>query len=328
MKIKFICYICLMFLLNACSGNTFQSTWHPVSEVAKDIKDLTWFLIIMTTFVFIVTMVLMIFALKKKKEGAKSYTPDDKFILWAGLYIPTVILIGTLIWSLQSSLKISEVNKEKPVINIKVTSHQFWWEVEYPDHNIITANEIYVPINTNVRFELIAKDVIHSFWIPNIHGKIDMLPEHKTYLSINMDKVGSYRGQCAEFCGYQHALMAFPLKALTESDFNQWVNRHQRKEAVVLTEDQTIGKEIYIRESCHTCHAVKGTDFVGKTGPDLTHIATRLSLGAGTIPNNRENLGKWIINSQKIKPLNRMPSYNTLPKEDLQKLLDYLESLK
>lgn len=306
-------------------NNNFQSVWYPVSQAAADIQDLTWYLIIMSTSVFIITISLLIIAIKKRDFNAKGFNPGEKFILWSGLFIPTLILIFTLIWSLQSSIKIGKMNQEEADLNIKVTAHQYWWEVEYPDYNIITANEIYVPVGANVKFELISKDVIHSFWIPNVHGKLDMLPDHKTFISMNVEKAGRYRGQCAEFCGVQHALMAFPLVALEENEFNQWLSKHQKIEAV---EKDSLGKEIYYRESCHTCHAIKGTEFVGQVGPDLTHIASRLTLGAGTIPNNRETLKAWIRDSQSIKPYNRMPSYKTLPEKDMELLLDYLEGLR
>lgn len=307
-------------------SNTFQSIWYPVSQAAVDIKELTWFLIIMSSSVVLITVILLILAIRKRDfKDKKRFNPQEKFILWSGLFIPTIILIFTLIWSLQSSLKIGQMNQEEAALNITVIAHQFWWEVKYPDHGIITANEIYVPVGTNVKFALSSKDVIHSFWIPNVHGKLDMLPDHETYITMNISKPGRYRGQCAEFCGVQHALMAFPLIALEEKDFNQWLERHHKKKN---REGQSIGKDLYYRESCHSCHAVQGTKFKGKAGPDLTHIASRLTLGAGTIPNSRENLKRWIKDSQSIKPLNRMPSYKTLPEKDLEHLLDYLESLE
>lgn len=308
--------------------NTFQSVWNPVSEVASDMKDLSWYLIIMASSVFVITVILLFLALRKKDHTKKGFDPGDKFILWAGLFIPTIVLIITLVWSLQSSLKISKMNQEEDVLNVKVIGHQFWWEVIYPDHGIITANEIYVPTGANIKFELSSKDVIHSFWIPNIHGKLDMLPDHKTYITMNIEKPGRYRGQCAEFCGPQHALMAFPLVALNEKKFNQWLSLNRRKNNQSFTLNQARGKEIYERESCHTCHAIEGTDFLGKVGPDLTHIASRLTLGAGTIENNPKNLKAWIVDSQSIKPMNRMPKYLSIPEKDLKDLLEYLGSLK
>lgn len=310
------------------SFNTFQSVWNPVSEVAADMKDLSWFLIIMSSSVFIITVILLILALRKKDHTKKSFEPGEKFILWAGLFIPTIVLIVTLIWSLQSSLKISKMNQEEDVINIQVIGHQFWWEVIYPDHNIVTANEIYVPVGANIKFELSSKDVIHSFWIPNIHGKLDMLPDHKTFITMNIDRPGRYRGQCAEFCGLQHALMAFPLMAISENEFNQWIALNQKKNIQNLSQSEARGKDIYYRESCHTCHAIEGTDFKGQAGPDLTHIASRLTLGAGTIENNPENLKNWIMDSHTFKPMNRMPKYKNIPEKDLEDLLEYLGSLK
>jgi cytochrome c oxidase subunit II len=313
----------MMGLFNAGFLNNIQSAFHPVSSASRDIKDLTWYLIIMCTVVFIATMLLLITGLKKKGSAQ-----GNSFILWSGLYIPAIILLGTLFYSLKSSLSIRQMNQQEDVLLIRFTGHQFWWEVHYPEFNITDANEIYVPVGKTIRLELKSQDVIHSFWIPNVHGKMDMLPEMKTYLTFQVDKPGKYRGQCAEFCGPQHALMAYWLVALPVEEFEQWVAQRQKSNLTTLSATQEQGKEIYFRESCHTCHAIKGTSFAGRSGPDLTHLASRLTLAAGSLPNNRENLGQWILHSQKIKPVNRMPEYPYLTKDDLEVLLDYLMTLK
>jgi cytochrome c oxidase subunit II len=316
----------LLMLTSSCSANTFQSAWHPVSLAARDIKELTWFLVIVCTLVFLAVAVLLYIALRSKSPEEKS--PKDKFILWTGLFIPTIILSVMLIYSLQSTITIRHFNKKAPEqFIIKVIGHQFWWEVHYPDYGIVTANELYIPVNTSVRLELTSVDVIHSFWVPNVHGKMDMIPGLMTYMNINVEHEGTYRGQCAEFCGLQHAFMAFHLKVLSEEEFNQWV---QKKKAVVTTPTSPLaqrGKEVFVEQSCHTCHAIKNTTFVGTSGPDLTHIASRPSLGAGAIENNRETLKEWILHSQKIKPANRMPNYN-INENDMKALLKYLEGLE
>jgi cytochrome c oxidase subunit II len=312
-----------MMVTSGSLFNDFQSVFHPVSSAGRDLLDMTLYLIIMCAVVFVVTMAILILALRSPKQAA-----GRKFILWSGIYIPVIILVATLLYSLESTLSIRKLNQEEDVLLVKFIGHQFWWEVHYPEFGIIEANEIYVPVGKTVRLELSSKDVIHSFWVPNVHGKMDMLPEITNYLSFRVDKPGKYRGQCAEFCGVQHALMAYWLVALPEAEFEAWVALRQKDRLEPLGPQEQRGKEIYFRESCHTCHAIKGTDFHGKAGPDLTHIASRLSLGAASMPNSRQHLGDWIRRSQKLKPVNRMPEYPELPDEDLEDLLSYLMTLK
>ncbi|MFP5384854.1 MAG: cytochrome c oxidase subunit II [Bacteriovoracia bacterium] len=314
-----------LFIVSACTGKKYQSIWYPVTKTATEIKSITWFLIGISTIILLAVMILLVLSLlKNEKDNTRN--PGKKFVLWSGLIIPSVILLIMLFYSLNTTMKIREYNKETMEgehLLIKVTGHQWWWEVEYPQYEILTANEIYVPSGRPVRFELSSKDVIHSFWIPNIHGKMDMIPGMKTYLNAKVDDPGVFRGQCAEYCGLQHSFMSLYFVAQTEEDFKKWTANRKEK----ITPLSTKGKEVFFKESCHTCHAIKNTEAMGKAGPDLTHISSRLSLGAGTISNNRNNLRMWILNSHEFKPKNRMPTYD-IPAEELEALLDYLEELR
>jgi cytochrome c oxidase subunit 2 len=215
--------------------------------------------------------------------------------------------------------------------SIKVTGHQWWWEVEYdhptPSRIVKTANEIHIPVGRAVKLELSSQDVIHSFWVPNLHGKRDLIPGHSNDIWIRADHAGVYRGQCAEFCGLQHAHMALLVIAEPQDRFDAWYNAQLQTSALPTTPSLQHGRQLVESGPCALCHTIQGTQANGNLGPDLTHLASRRTIAAASLPNTRGNLGGWISDPQSIKPGNRMPPI-TMKSEDLQAMLDYLESLK
>jgi cytochrome c oxidase subunit 2 len=216
-------------------------------------------------------------------------------------------------------------------LQIRVTGRQWWWEVEYRDsiasHWATTANEIHVPVGRPVVVELRSADVNHSFWVPNLGVKRDLIPGEETSIWFRADTAGVYRGQCAEFCGHQHANMAVLVIAEPPERFNDWLVR-QRDTASTPTDSLALrGQEVFLGSSCAMCHAVQGTPAGSRAGPNLTHVAARRTLAAGTLPNTRGNLAGWIVDPQRIKPGARMPP-NSLSPDDLQALLAYLEGLR
>jgi len=218
-----------------------------------------------------------------------------------------------------------------PLLTIDVTGHQWWWEVAYEDpvpHNIVrTANEIHIPVGQTVMIKLASHDVIHSFWVPNLSGKKDLLPGHKDALWIRADKPGVYRGQCAEFCGLEHAKMALFVVAEPAADFTKWIE-HQREPAPTPADSLAAkGQVVFETGPCAMCHTVASTRAAATVGPDLTHVASRMTLAAGTLPNTRGNLGGWIVDPQTIKPGAKMPA-NSLEPKNLQALLAYLGTLR
>jgi cytochrome c oxidase subunit 2 len=219
----------------------------------------------------------------------------------------------------------------KQGVNIEITGHQWWWEVRYqdPDASSIftTANEIHIPVGVPVTFTLKATDVIHSFWVPNLHGKKDLIPGKVSTIWLQADKAGVYRGQCAEFCGHQHAHMALWIFAEPREQFDAW-RRNQIQSAVApASSTEQKGQQVFLSSACVMCHAINGTTAGANVGPNLTHLASRNTIAAATLPNDREHLAQWVSDSQQIKPGNRMPPNKLLP-EDMQALLDYLQSLK
>ena len=216
-------------------------------------------------------------------------------------------------------------------LQLRVTGHQWWWEVEYrdavPGNWATTANEIHVPVGRPVVIELRATDVIHSFWVPNLGVKRDMIPGEETSIWFQADTAGVYRGQCAEFCGYQHAKMAFEVVAEPPERFAAWLIRQRDTASTPADSVAARGQEVFLATSCVMCHAIGGTPAGSRIGPNLTHLASRRTIGAGSLPNTRGNLGGWIVDPQRIKPGARMPP-NSLEPDDLQALLVYLERLE
>jgi cytochrome c oxidase subunit 2 len=248
------------------------------------------------------------------------------WIWWGGVIFPAIILSLTLFFTLRSHIALA-YPPTPPALTIEVIGHMWWWEVRYPDHEVTTANEIYIPAGQPVNIRLTTNDVIHSFWVPELNGKIDMIPGKTNSLWLQAAEPGIYRGLCTEFCGLQHAKMQYLVIAVPPNAFAQWVEQ-QRQPAPAPTDETTrLGQQIFLGSACVYCHAIRGTNASGQLGPDLTHVASRRTLGAGILPNNRGTLGGWTINSQHIKPGNRMPPMN-LSGAELQALLDYLATLQ
>jgi cytochrome c oxidase subunit 2 len=216
-------------------------------------------------------------------------------------------------------------------LQLRVTGHQWWWEVEYrdsvPNNWATTANEIHVPVGRPVVIELRSTDVIHSFWVPNLGVKRDMIPGDETSIWFQADSAGVYRGLCAEFCGYQHAKMAFEVVAEPPERFAAWLARQRDTASTPTDSIAARGQEVFLASTCVMCHAIGGTPAGSRVGPNLTHLASRRTIGAGSLPNTRGNLAGWIVDPQGIKPGARMPP-NAIEPDDLQALLVYLERLQ
>jgi cytochrome c oxidase subunit 2 len=236
-----------------------------------------------------------------------------------------VLLVATII----TSRKLAAA--PKPALNIVVTGHQWWWQIDYddpdPSRRIATANELVIPAGIPVRLLLRSNDVIHSFWIPGLYGKRDLIPGHENAIVLRADQAGTYRGQCAEFCGQQHAKMALWANVVTPAEFSRWTAAQRQRSKIPSTRLQRSGEQVFMRSPCPLCHSILGTDASGKTGPDLTHFASRRSIAAGTLPNRRDTLAKWIVDPQHVKAGALMPP-TSLAKNDLDALVAYLESLQ
>jgi cytochrome c oxidase subunit 2 len=247
---------------------------------------------------------------------------------WAGLMI--LGLFGLALTSFLTDRALVHA-AEEPQLTLKITAHQWWWQVEYtdpePSRQVRTANEIHLPVGAPVLLELAADDVIHSFWVPNLHGKRDMIPGRPAEIRLQPLQIGRYRGQCAEFCGLQHAHMAIDVIVESQQDFAAWYERQLTSASPASDPHAIRGQRVFVASACNMCHAIAGTDASATAGPDLSHIASRRTLAAGTLPNDAEHLRRWLENPQRVKPGNHMPIVSLAP-QDLDALVAYLGTLR
>lgn len=304
------------------------SVLEPRGSAASSIDELWWLMFILGTAVFLLVSFLLVYAVFVRGQTDRSNTSSSKagmnWIIYGGLLMPTVVLAIVFIFTVRTMHAIAHTDNHD--LTIQVVAHMWWWEVRYPDFNIVTANEIHIPVGYTVEFELSSFDVIHSFWVPQLGGKMDMIPGTTNSLQLQADEVGVYRGICAEFCGMQHAKMHYLVIAQTPEEFNEWLINQQQPAQEVTDASALRGQEVFFEVGCATCHAISGTRAVSAFGPDLTHIASRQTIGSGILPNNRGNLAGWVVNAQSVKPGSRMPPME-IPADDLQALLDYLATL-
>jgi cytochrome c oxidase subunit 2 len=308
---------------------------------AGRIEGLWWLMFWVCTAVFVAVMVALGGALARsprryrgENELAHALTPEERRRMnrWVSgaVAVTVVVLFVLLVASVGTGRAIASLSAPRATI-VKVTGHQWWWQVEYqdavPGRSVTTANEIHIPTGQPVLFRLAATDVIHSFWVPNLHGKRDMIPGHDTEFWLQADRPGIYRGQCAEFCGFQHAHMGLLVIAEPPARYEAWYQSQLQPAVTPVTAQQERGRELVQSLPCALCHNLQGTQASGKTGPDLTHLASRRTLAAGTLPNTRGNLAGWVLDPQTVKPGNHMPA-NGMASDDLQALLAYLEILK
>ena len=330
----------LLLCLSACGGQQPQQTMmRPVGPMSHNIENLWWFIFVIALVVFVIVFSLFGGAVATRRVRGQAQ-PQLEFppeveqrhvrIVIAATLLSVLILFSILGYSVVASKNMNSLVSKNPV-SIKVTGHQWWWEVEYPnpqaDLTVTTANEIHVPVGVPVVLETASADVIHSFWAPNIQGKRDLIPGYSNAIWFQVDKEGTYRGQCAEFCGHEHAKMSFYVVAETQDKFNAWLEQQRKPAPDPATNVLSHGRDVFLKGTCVMCHTVRGTGAGSRFGPDLTHVGSRISIGAGTLPNTAGALGGWISDPQTIKPGVRMPP-NPLPAQDLQALVQWLQSLK
>jgi cytochrome c oxidase subunit 2 len=251
-------------------------------------------------------------------------------IIGGGAVVPTLVLAVLVVYGL-APIPALLAPAPDGSLKISVSGEQWWWRVRYELSEggaVALANEIRLPVGRPVEFRLESPDVIHSFWIPSLAGKIDMIPGRVTRLALTPTKVGVFRGACAEYCGTSHALMSFYVVVEEQEAFERWLAAQQAPAAAPSAPDAASGQELFLANGCGACHMIRGTPARGVVGPDLTHIGSRVSIGAGILPNNAETLMRWIARTDHVKPAVIMPAFGMLPQKDLQALARYLEGLK
>jgi cytochrome c oxidase subunit 2 len=329
--------ILLAALLPVAAGcfQNRQSVLHPTGPGADRIADLWWIMLAAATAVFLLVMAVLLRALTHRKPRAEPHTAgSDKsptmWVLAGGVALPAVVLIPLLILTLKTLSGLTPP-RSGTAPEVVITGYQWWWDVQYTAPSeaggLRSANEIHIPVGRPVRVQLRSEDVIHSFWVPSLQGKLDLVPGQVNTTWLQADTPGVYRGECAEYCGLQHARMHFRVVALSPSDYKAWL-ADQRKPAPVPTDSvTTAGHAVFMLSGCSFCHTVQGTPARARAGPDLTHIASRLTLAAGTLPNTPGHLAGWVGNPQAIKPGSLMPRIPLRPGE-LHALLAYLGTLR
>ncbi|MDP3418251.1 cytochrome c oxidase subunit II [Falsiroseomonas sp.] len=314
-------------VLGACSG--VQTPLDPMGDHAARIAVLTWVLFIGGTAIFVLVMGLLVFAVFAPARIRQAFGTRG-FVVGGGIIFPTVTLIALLIYSLGVSRAVVLPMSDNP-LRIEVIARQYWWEVRYPDEGegAVTANELRLPVGREVELLLSSADVIHSLWIPNLHGKMDMIPGRVNRQRMRADRPGVMRGQCTEFCGVQHTLMAFWAVAQEPAEFDAWLARQREPIAPPATPEQARGMQVFGEAGCGACHTVRGTEWQSRLGPDLSRVGSRLSLAAGALDNHRGTLAGWVAGAQDIKPGNNMPAFGrSLPGDDLLAVAAWMESLR
>jgi cytochrome c oxidase subunit II len=307
-----------------------QSALHPAGPGAASISSLWWLMLWTCTAVYVVVMGALVLAVRRR-QGRDA--PAERTLLRSvagASAVTVVILFGLLVASVVTGRAVASPGSADGLV-IDVTGNQWWWDVEYhhssPSLRVRTANELHLPVGQPVRIQLRSNDVIHSFWVPNLQGKMDLVPGRQTVLWLQADAAGVYRGQCAEYCGLQHAHMAFSVIAESPEAFEQWLEGQRLPAPPPATPEQQQGLDVVERGPCALCHTVRGTAAGGRTAPDLTHLAARSTIAAGTAPNTRESLAAWIADPQHLKPGAKMPATG-LSADELEAVLAYLETLK
>jgi cytochrome c oxidase subunit 2 len=319
-------------LLSACAGR--QSALDPQGPVAERITLFFWIMASVAGVILALVLILLLAGQfrgwRQRQHRPLTYIQSRNLVIAAGLVMPVVVLLA---FSLSSAATDRVLAKPLPadVLTIEVIGRQWWWEVHYLDSRqnriATTANEIHIPVGRPVRLLLKAADVIHSFWVPNLNGKTDLIPGKTNTSRVQADRPGTFRGQCGEFCGLQHARMAFLVEAQPVAEFQTWLDRQKQPAATPVDPALARGQEVFLSSQCIMCHSVRGTRAQGRVAPDLTHFGSRQTLAAASVPNSRGHLAGWILNPHSIKPGNFMPPTQLAP-DDLSALLDYLHSLR
>ncbi len=328
--LKLICVLPLVLLsasIGSCAGS--PSVLSPASPEATSIANLFWGVFAIAIGIFVITEALLIIALVRFRDRPGAGEPNQVHgnirLETAWTLAPAVILAGVFVATISTMTTLAQ--QQPGALPVKVIGHQWWWEIQYPTLGITTASDLHVPVGQPIEVELVSADVIHSFWVPELSGKTDVIPGHTNSNRFTADRPGTYRGMCAEYCGIQHANMGFFVIAEPRDQFEEWVRRMQSPAQVPTAGQAARGAQAVLTGICVGCHTIEGTQARGKLGPDLTHFGSRRSIAALTLEHTPENLATWLSDPQAVKPGNLM-RIPTLSQETIQDMVVFLESLK
>mgnify|MGYP003133570390 CR=1 FL=1 len=310
----------LPLVLTGCAG---RHNWlASAGAEAQAVEDLFWVLILGAAVIWSLVIGLAIYA--HQTSAPRKEPQARRFIVWGGAALPTLVVGGLLIWGM---VILRDITAKEGDLTVRVDGERWWWRVIYdgPDGPFTTANEIRLPQGQTTLFRLTADDVIHSFWVPALGGKMDMIPGRETTLALTPLEQGNWGGICAEYCGGAHALMRFDTIVMPPDDFQTWL---AAEAAPAEGDADDPGWQVFLDEGCGACHTLRGTEAQGPVGPDLTHMASRERLGAGIYAMTPENLSRWITDTDRMKPEVDMPAYPHLSGAELEALVTFLMSLE
>jgi cytochrome c oxidase subunit 2 len=343
-------------VLNSCAAwaaKSSTSIFSSTSTPAREVQDLSYFVLAISAGIFVGVGALLIFALiRYRARGGEKTEPPQVFgstqIELAWTIIPVLIIVALFLGTARVLFSVQDARKPGTAVDVTVVGHQFWWEFHYPQYNVVAANEMHVPVSSAAAprptfMKLTSADVIHSFWVPQLAGKTDLLPNRVNEMWIDPQSTGLYLGQCAQFCGVQHAKMLLRVYVDTPEQFQQWIAQQQKAQSEIAGGSQTAlatqsagnaqeinahdGKLVFEQQACINCHAVAGTVANGRFGPDLTHLMSRETLASGAMPNTPENLKAWIEDPNTFKTGSLMPAMHLSDRENAQ-ITAYLLTLK
>jgi len=312
-----------------------EGAFAPAGPAAARIGDLFWAMTGLGAVVFLVFCLALAYALSHRRRPVETPSAEGdrraaRGILVFGAVIPGLILIPLFLWTV-GSIAALDPRAERADLVVELVGKQWWWEIRYrdsiPARTFVTANELHVPVGARVELRLSSTDVIHSFWVPELHGKTDLIPGRENVTWIEASRPGIYGGPCAEYCGMQHANMRLLVVAQEPAEFEQWAAAQRRTAGPPADSLTRLGREVFLGSACARCHAVRGTPAGGNAGPDLTHVASRRTLASGLLPNTAGHLGGWIANPQALKPGSRMPR-TPLSRDEFRLIHHYVQTLR
>ncbi len=322
-------------VLAGCGGP--QNVLNPHSHASADLANLFWVMMAVAFGGLALVTGLLVLAWVRRGRRGFGADPDDPhpgeragwwMVIGMGVVFPLTVVIALFVVANWAIINVTQAPAaSSTAMTIEAVGHQWYWEFRYPGTKAVTADEMHIPVDTRINLVATTADVIHSFWVPALNRKIDTIPGQRNRILLYANRAGIYRGQCAEYCGLQHAHMSMLVFAQRKAQFRAWLRHQAAPAAVPRSPLARRGEQVFLSGACSSCHAIRGTSASGYLGPDLTHLASRTTLAGVTIPNRKGDLGGWIVDSQHIKPGNEMPDIR-LTGPQLQALLAYLEALK
>ena len=323
-------------LLAGCGGE--QNTLAPHSQASADIANLFWVMMAVAFGGLALVTGLLVWAwVRRRRRGFGVFDADDPhpgeragwwMVVGMGIVFPLTVIVALFIVSDGAIINVTQAPAaSSTAMTVDAIGHQWYWEFRYPGTKAVTADEMHIPVDTRINLVATTVDVIHSFWVPQLNRKIDTIPGRQNRILLYANRTGVFRGQCAEYCGLQHAHMAMLVFVQSKPQFQAWLRRQASRARTPTSALERRGRQVFLDGACSSCHALRGTSARGFVGPDLTHVASRTTLGGVTVPNRRGYLARWVADSQHFKPGNQMPDLH-LAGSQLRALVAYLESLR